>query len=86
MKIAIIDAEGLYAIYFDGQIKEHTTYLDFGILEMIMTHASEFGIPPTIDSYEYFYLEDEEQYHLIDKTDGVFPDSLSEAKTLYGLE
>lgn len=86
MEVTIIDAEGLYAVYFDGQIKEHTSYLDFGILEMIINHASEFGIPPTIDSYQYFYLEEEEQYQIIDKVDGVFPDLLSEAKTLYGLE
>lgn len=86
MEIAIIDAEGLYAVYFDGKIKYHNPYLDVGdVLKKIMEHASEFNIPPTIDNYEFFYLDEDEQFKIIEEAEGVFPDLLHEAIKLYGL-
>lgn len=87
MEIAVIDAEGLYAIYFDGKIKYHNSYLDVSeILNQIMEHAKEFKVFPTVTNYEYFTLEEEEQFELIEKAEGVFPDLLHEAIKLYGLE
>lgn len=86
MEIAIIDAEGLYAIYFDGEIKSHNSYLEVGnVLELIMEHAQEFQVPPTVDGHNYFYLEENEQLETIEQADGVFPDTLEEAIKLYGL-
>ena len=86
MEIAVIDAEGLYAVYFDGKIKYHNSYLDVSdILNQIMEHAKEFNELPTVDNYEYFTLDKDEQWDLIEKAEGVFPDLLHEAIKLYGL-
>ncbi len=87
MKISIIDAEGLYAVYFDGKIKYQNSYLEVpDILDKIMEHALEFDVPPTVDSHEYFYFNKDEQFEIIEEAEGIFPDSLEEAKTLYSLE
>lgn len=93
MEIAIIEAENLYAVYFNGQMtyyepEKNRIFVNLSakdILKKVMELAVEFQVPPTIDNLEYFYLKFDEQYVTLKNAGGVFPEALHEAIKLYGL-